>query len=132
MAVRIDNRLNERAREKREQSAPNTHVSSHVSQSVAPAPVQPVQPSPAERREQGEPMELDKTSKETPPKKKKFTGACYVCDEIGHFAKECPNKSAPESKQVRVMVHEAHDQLAFEQCFEDDCDIHLRDKEIAG
>ena len=93
------------------------------------------------------PMELDATEKRNQSPRKK-TRKCYNCGKIGHLAKACKGKkqaNATQSRKKRKKRREPkedkqlsatqtkakpdHAMLSWTGCYDDDCYIHLLDKQ---
>ena len=96
------------------------------------------------------PMELDATEKRNQSPRKK-TRKCYNCKKIGHLAKACRSKkqaNATQSKRKRKKKRELkedkqlnatqtkskpdHAMLSWTGCYDNDCYIHLSDKQGLG
>ena len=96
------------------------------------------------------PMELDATEKcnQSP---RKETRKCYNCGKIGHLAKACKGKKQAnaaqskkkgkkrgepkEDKQLNATQTKAkpdHATLSWTGCYDNDCYIHLSDKQGSG
>ena len=96
------------------------------------------------------PMELDATKKRNQSPQKE-TRQCYNCGKIGHLAKACRGKKQAnatqskkkekkrrepkEDKQLNATQTKAkpdHATLSWTGCYNDDCYIHLSDKQGSG
>ena len=96
------------------------------------------------------PMELDATEKHNQSLRKE-TPKCYNCGKIGHLAKACKGKKQAnatqskkkekkkrepkEDKQLNATQTKAkpnHATLSWTGCYDNDCYIHLSDKQGSG
>ena len=96
------------------------------------------------------PMELDATKKRNQSPWKE-TRKCYNCGKIGHLAKACRGKkqaNATQSKKkekkrtepkedkqlngTQINANPNHATLSWTGCYDNDCHIHLSDKQGLG
>ncbi|KAK1837809.1 hypothetical protein CCHR01_19570 [Colletotrichum chrysophilum] len=74
-----------------------------------------------------------------PNDKKPWNPKCYNCNKQGHIAKDCrqPKKLpwkpvAERPRQVNTISKAPHASLSWTGCYDNDCRIHLEDKEMSG
>ncbi|KAF6784757.1 reverse transcriptase domain protein, partial [Colletotrichum musicola] len=148
LAIRIDNRLWERRREKGERR-PGANSSKKYQW----------QPRQLQYRNQGQqpqrnnwqnkpqrstayghhagPMDLSAAEKWSNNKKPQHN-RCYNCDKPGHRSYECPQpkkqrwQPVPGGKQLSAAFKEDHAKLSWTACYSDECTIHEDSKEQAG
>jgi len=129
-AIIIDNRQYERRLEKDKESATSVVLSRKFKK---------------KRRQSyydSQPMKLDanrKISMNARDKTVQQSKACYTCEKLGHYFKNCTqnkykNKSKSYDKQGRSFAATKEDQkdkhqaLSWTACYEDNCRTHLSDK----
>jgi hypothetical protein len=148
-AIRIDDMLYERQMEKR-------HVLGR------PTGYSPRGGTGGYNRDRGDPMELDATIKRGKPRKGKGKGnkkggiKCYSCGKLGHMKKDCRTNKvqrqqinmvqtiSPETinfgrgmydtsclEETKAKDRE-HACLSWTACYDDDCRVHLSDKQGSG
>jgi Retrotransposon gag protein/Zinc knuckle len=132
IAVRIDNRLYERKLEKTGKTPYR----------------QPVRSS-KNRKNWGDPMEIDAVIKRKDYHKKKQgkwqpgkqneqksqeSQACFNCGKPGHFARNCKNKKVRTARKENPKVQSDvdHATRSWTTCYDDDCSIHLSEKQGRG
>ncbi|KAF5519208.1 Retrotransposon-derived protein PEG10 [Colletotrichum aenigma] len=83
------------------------------------------------------PMDLSMMTK--PNNKKPWNPKCYNCNKQGHIAKDCeqPKKLpwrpvAERPRQVNTIAKAPHASQSWTGCYDDNCRIHLEDKEMSG
>ncbi|KAF5502321.1 Retrotransposon-derived protein PEG10 [Colletotrichum aenigma] len=83
------------------------------------------------------PMDLSMMTK--PNNKKPWNPKCYNCNKQGHIAKDCgqPKKFpwrpvAERPRQVNTIAKAPHASQSWTGCYDDNCRIHLEDKEMSG
>ena len=124
-AIKIDDRLYERAMEKR-------HITGNRIIAL------PGRSGSGKTYDRGDPMELDNTEKRHPRKKgqgpRKSDMKCYACGLPGHIARNCRSKNKVQRKQFNVIQRDEPDHavMSWTACYDHKCRVHLSEKEGSG
>ncbi|EQB43072.1 hypothetical protein CGLO_18341 [Colletotrichum gloeosporioides Cg-14] len=147
LAIKIDNRLFERRKEKGEkrqgpnsgrkyQWQPHQKFNPQRNDSRPRNNWNNTRQSTAYGQHSG-PMDLSMMTK--PNDKKPWNPKCYNCNKQGHIARDCkqPKKLpwkpvAERPRQVNTIAKTSHASQSWTGCYDDDCRIHLEDKEMSG
>ncbi|KAF4474589.1 Retrotransposon-derived protein PEG10 [Colletotrichum fructicola Nara gc5] len=147
LAIKIDNRLFERRKEKGEKrQGPNTgrkyqwqpqHKFNNQRNDNRPRSNWNNNRQSTAYGQHSGPMDLSMMTK--PNDRKPWNPKCYNCNKQGHIAKDCrqPKKLpwkpvAERPRQVNTIAKASHASQSWTGCYDDDCRIHLEDKEMSG
>lgn len=100
-AIRLDNRLRERRRERSSRSSALPVLSRSMATSRGPTqPPVPPTPQPAQATSTEEPMQLGR-ARLTPSERLRRirAGECIYCGKLGHFLSTCPSRPKDEAHQ---------------------------------